>query len=119
MSVLNMKATFKAAWLLKLMVYNFSTRSYQWIYHLIQSNQAWTDAISSYSLACLRAKHFFKNLTPIFFLYSCGGVEMLTKGNRIKISNTLEARLEMLAQQMLPEIRAMLFGANPNRKFDN
>ncbi|XP_071517081.1 V-type proton ATPase subunit E [Panulirus ornatus] len=49
----------------------------------------------------------------------CGGVEMLTKGNRIKISNTLEARLEMLAQQMLPEIRAMLFGANPNRKFDN
>merc|ERR1712002_428870 len=49
----------------------------------------------------------------------CGGVELLTKGNRIKISNTLEARLEMLAQQMLPEIRTMLFGPNPNRKFDN
>ena len=40
-------------------------------------------------------------------------------GNRIKISNTLEARLDMLAQQMLPEVRTMLFGANPNRKFDN
>ncbi|XP_066948065.1 V-type proton ATPase subunit E [Macrobrachium rosenbergii] len=49
----------------------------------------------------------------------CGGIELLTKGNRIKVSNTLEARLEMLAQQMLPEIRQMLFGANPNRKFDN
>merc|ERR1712168_741114 len=49
----------------------------------------------------------------------CGGIELMTKGTRIKISNTLEARLEMLAQQMLPEIRTMLFGANPNRKFDN
>ncbi|KAK4292527.1 hypothetical protein Pmani_020276 [Petrolisthes manimaculis] len=49
----------------------------------------------------------------------CGGIELVTPGNRIKISNTLEARLEMLAQQMLPEIRSMLFGANPNRKFDN
>ncbi|XP_042223762.1 V-type proton ATPase subunit E-like [Homarus americanus] len=49
----------------------------------------------------------------------CGGIELVTNGNRIKISNTLEARLEMLSEQMLPEIRAMLFGANPNRKFDN
>jgi len=48
-----------------------------------------------------------------------GGIELMTKGNRIKISNTLEARLAMLAQQMLPEVRVMLFGANPNRKFDN
>ncbi|XP_068209895.1 V-type proton ATPase subunit E [Palaemon carinicauda] len=49
----------------------------------------------------------------------CGGIELVTRGNRIKISNTLEARLDMLAQQMLPEIRQMLFGSNPNRKFDN
>lgn len=50
----------------------------------------------------------------------CGGVELVVMpGNRIKISNTLEARLDMLAQQMLPEVRTMLFGANPNRKFDN
>ncbi|XP_045618422.1 V-type proton ATPase subunit E-like [Procambarus clarkii] len=49
----------------------------------------------------------------------CGGIELVTRANRIKISNTLEARLEMLSQQMLPEIRAMLFGVNPNRKFDN
>jgi len=49
----------------------------------------------------------------------CGGVELLTNGARMKISNTLEARLDMMAEQMLPEIRTMLFGANPNRKFDN
>jgi len=49
----------------------------------------------------------------------CGGVELIVRNNRIKISNTLEARMDMLAQQMLPEVRAMLFGKNPNRKFDN
>uniref|UniRef100_H2MMF4 ATPase H+ transporting V1 subunit E1a n=1 Tax=Oryzias latipes TaxID=8090 RepID=H2MMF4_ORYLA len=35
----------------------------------------------------------------------------------IKVSNTLESRLELLAEQMMPEIRVSLFGANPNRKF--
>lgn len=49
----------------------------------------------------------------------CGGIELLTRGSRMKISNTLEARLDMMAEQMLPEIRTMLFGANPNRKFEN
>ncbi|KAG0729385.1 V-type proton ATPase subunit E [Chionoecetes opilio] len=50
----------------------------------------------------------------------CGGVELVVMpGHRIKISNTLEARLDMLAQQLLPEVRTLLFGANPNRKFDN
>jgi len=50
---------------------------------------------------------------------TCGGVELSVRNSRIKISNTLEARLDMLSQQMLPEVRTMLFGANPNRKFDN
>lgn len=49
----------------------------------------------------------------------CGGVEMFTKGNRIKVVNTLESRLDLLASQMLPEIRTALFGRNPNRKFDD
>jgi len=47
----------------------------------------------------------------------CGGVEMMTKGNRIKVTNTLESRLDLLAGQMLPEVRAALFGRNMNRKF--
>jgi V-type H+-transporting ATPase subunit E len=36
---------------------------------------------------------------------------------RIKIANTLEARLDMIAQQMIPEIRTALFGKNVNRRF--
>ncbi|XP_050450805.1 V-type proton ATPase subunit E [Cataglyphis hispanica] len=47
----------------------------------------------------------------------CGGVELLASKGRIKISNTLETRLELIAQQLIPEIRSALFGSNPNRKF--
>ncbi|XP_053174620.1 V-type proton ATPase subunit E 1a [Scomber japonicus] len=47
----------------------------------------------------------------------CGGVEMYNDNGKIKVSNTLESRLELMAQQMMPEIRVALFGVNPNRKF--
>ncbi|XP_030587156.1 V-type proton ATPase subunit E 1a [Archocentrus centrarchus] len=47
----------------------------------------------------------------------CGGIEVYNENGKIKVSNTLESRLELIAQQMIPEIRMMLFGANPNRKF--
>ncbi|EDV27157.1 V-type proton ATPase subunit E [Trichoplax sp. H2] len=46
-----------------------------------------------------------------------GGVELLTPSGNIKISNTLESRLESLYRQMLPEIRTTLFGANEGRRF--
>jgi len=46
-----------------------------------------------------------------------GGVELQAQKGRIKISNTLEARLDLIAQQLVPEVRAALFGRNPNRKF--
>lgn len=47
----------------------------------------------------------------------CGGVEVYNDNGKIKVSNTLENRMELMAQQMMPEIRVNLFGANPNRKF--
>lgn len=47
----------------------------------------------------------------------CGGVEMYNDNGKIKVSNTLESRLELMAQQMMPEVRVALFGVNPNRKF--
>lgn len=50
---------------------------------------------------------------------SCGGVELLAAKGRIKIVNTLETRLELIAQQLIPEIRSALFGQNPNRKFND
>ncbi|XP_026220975.1 V-type proton ATPase subunit E 1a [Anabas testudineus] len=47
----------------------------------------------------------------------CGGVEVYNDNGKIKVSNTLESRLELIAHQMMPEIREKLFGANPNRRF--
>jgi len=46
-----------------------------------------------------------------------GGVELYTHGNKIKINNTLEARLELISRQLVPQIRNALFGRNVNRKF--
>nr|ADO28101.1 v-type proton ATPase subunit e 1 [Ictalurus furcatus] len=46
-----------------------------------------------------------------------GGVEVYNANGKIKVANTLESRLDLLAQQMMPEIRVTLFGANQNRKF--
>jgi len=47
----------------------------------------------------------------------CGGVDLLSQKGRIKVSNTLESRLDMIARQMVPEIRTNLFGRNTNRRF--
>lgn len=49
----------------------------------------------------------------------CGGVEILAQKGKIKIVNTLESRLDLVGQQMLPEIREILFGKNPNRRFND
>ncbi|XP_062317060.1 V-type proton ATPase subunit E 1a [Osmerus eperlanus] len=46
-----------------------------------------------------------------------GGVELYNDNGKIKVSNTLESRLELIAHQMMPEIRVELFGVNPNRRF--
>lgn len=47
----------------------------------------------------------------------CGGVEVYNDNGKIKVTNTLERRLELITHQMIPEIRVALFGANLNRKF--
>ncbi|EAA08088.2 V-type proton ATPase subunit E [Anopheles arabiensis] len=48
-----------------------------------------------------------------------GGVDLLAQSGRIKVANTLESRLELIAQQLVPEIRNALFGRNMNRKFND
>jgi len=50
-------------------------------------------------------------------IFSSGGVELYAQRGKIKVNNTLEARLEMIAAQKLPQIRNSLFGINQNRKF--
>ncbi|UZJ54275.1 hypothetical protein CBS101457_003595 [Exobasidium rhododendri] len=48
-----------------------------------------------------------------------GGVILAGHGGRIKINQTLDERLRLLEDRMLPEIRMELFGPNENRKFFN
>ncbi|VDL74341.1 unnamed protein product [Nippostrongylus brasiliensis] len=48
---------------------------------------------------------------------SAGGVELSAKGGKIKVSSTLESRLDLIASQIIPQIRTALFGPNLNRKF--
>jgi len=48
-----------------------------------------------------------------------GGVMLITKRGRLTIDNTIVARLELISQQLLPEIRTTLFGANKNRRFND
>ncbi|XGW30012.1 hypothetical protein V3C99_009210 [Haemonchus contortus] len=48
---------------------------------------------------------------------AAGGVELSAKGGKIRVSSTLESRLELIASQIVPQIRTALFGPNLNRKF--
>jgi vacuolar-type H+-ATPase subunit E/Vma4 len=44
-----------------------------------------------------------------------GGVKLVGEGNRITVNNTIDERLGLLEDKMLPEIRADLFGLNEVR----
>uniref|UniRef100_A0A8C0P8E3 ATPase H+ transporting V1 subunit E1 n=2 Tax=Canis lupus TaxID=9612 RepID=A0A8C0P8E3_CANLF len=46
-----------------------------------------------------------------------GRVEIYNGDYKIKVSNTPESQLDLIAQQMMPEVLGALFGANANRKF--
>ena len=48
-----------------------------------------------------------------------GGIELTAQRGKIKITNTLESRLDLISSQLIPEIRIALFGRNPNRKFND
>ncbi|KAL7749410.1 V-ATPase V1 sector subunit E [Sorochytrium milnesiophthora] len=46
-----------------------------------------------------------------------GGVVLSAHSGRIKVLNSLEHRLEIASEQMLPEFRVKLYGVPPNRRF--
>jgi len=48
---------------------------------------------------------------------SAGGIELYARQTKIRVVSTLESRLELLSQKMIPQVRATLFGENPNRRF--
>jgi len=50
---------------------------------------------------------------------SAGGIIMAGFGDRIVINNTLENRLEIASDELLPAIKTMLYGASETRKYYN
>ncbi|GAA5995338.1 H(+)-transporting V1 sector ATPase subunit E [Rhodotorula paludigena] len=48
---------------------------------------------------------------------SPGGIKLTGYGSRITVNNTLDERLRLLEESMLPEMREKLFGKNENRRF--
>ncbi|KAI9145627.1 ATPase, V1/A1 complex, subunit E [Paraphysoderma sedebokerense] len=48
---------------------------------------------------------------------SIGGVILSAQNGRIKCLNSLKDRLDIVSDMMLPEIRVMLYGPSPNRRF--
>ncbi|XP_059104304.1 V-type proton ATPase subunit E 2 [Peromyscus eremicus] len=83
--------------------------------HLVEA--AVQRAIPQYVMLC--QKHSDVQVDQEIYLPSntAGGVEVYSGDHRIKVSNTLESRLNLAALEMMPEIRKTLFGVNANRKF--
>ncbi|KAJ2723995.1 V-ATPase V1 sector subunit E [Coemansia sp. Benny D115] len=48
-----------------------------------------------------------------------GGVRVSALNDRISVDNTLQTRLDLSSDGMLPQLRNILFGQSPNRKFFN
>ncbi|KAJ1665493.1 V-ATPase V1 sector subunit E [Coemansia sp. RSA 1813] len=48
-----------------------------------------------------------------------GGVRVSALNDRVSVDNTLMTRLELSSDRMLPQLRDVLFGQSPNRKFFN
>ncbi|KAL8599144.1 hypothetical protein ACOMHN_007860 [Nucella lapillus] len=76
-------------------------------------------AIDSYKKATKGTKDVKVTLDTEHYLSSgtSGGVELLNRSEKIKVTNTLDSRLDLMFGQMLPELRDILFGRNPNRRF--
>lgn len=67
----------------------------------------------------LRVNHCFSS--TFSSKYSCHCIYdnefLFSHFNSQQIPNTLEARLGLISEQLVPEIRTALFGRNPSRKF--
>jgi len=74
-------------------------------------------AVANYKEATKRDVEIFISDKRHLDESSCGGVKMTSQSGNITVENTLNARLEMIGQQMMPEIREVIFGKNMNRKF--
>lgn len=80
---------------------------------------AWPEAVEMYRNGTKGKKDVKINIDTESFLPAdlSGGVELMAQNNKFVVQNTLESRLDLISQQMVPELRTILFGHNPNRKF--
>ncbi|CAI4223770.1 unnamed protein product [Auanema sp. JU1783] len=62
------------------------------------------------SKVTVNTKHFLPS-------NAAGGIELSAKGGKIMVSSTLESRLDLIARQIIPQVRTALFGPNPNRQY--
>eukprot|EP00918_Siedleckia_nematoides_P017615 GHVU01037870.1.p1 GENE.GHVU01037870.1~~GHVU01037870.1.p1 ORF type:complete len:227 (+),score=33.94 GHVU01037870.1:105-785(+) len=80
------------------------------------ANKAVTEAVNKYkSTSNQECSHTIKEDLP---KDSSGGTIVWGYHNRIKVDNTLDERLRLLEEKMLPDIRNTLYGKNPNRKHE-
>lgn len=82
---------------------------------------AWPAAVEQYRAATKGKKDVKVTVDSESFLGNdiSGGVELMAQGQKFVVENTLESRLDLISHQMIPELRVMLFGRNPNRKFND
>ena len=75
------------------------------------------DAVKQYKAALGKDTEVILNVKDFLPEDCSGGIVASALDGKIRLTNTLDARLDLLGQEMLPEIRNMLFGQNKNRAF--
>ncbi|KAL1783616.1 V-type proton ATPase subunit E 2 [Sigmodon hispidus] len=83
--------------------------------HLVET--AVQRAIPQYVMICQKHSDVQVDQEACLAPTAAGGVEVYSGDQKIKVSNTLESRLNLAALEKMPEIRKTLFGGNANRKF--
>ncbi|KAI8637889.1 ATP synthase subunit [Parasitella parasitica] len=83
-----------------------------------QVNSAIERAAGKYEES-MKTKPSFKISDEYLPASSAGGVIMTGLNGKITVDNTLGARLEIVKEDMLPQIRVALFDHSPNRTFFN
>uniref|UniRef100_A0A915DH33 Vacuolar protein sorting-associated protein 51 homolog n=1 Tax=Ditylenchus dipsaci TaxID=166011 RepID=A0A915DH33_9BILA len=75
-------------------------------------------AVSIFHLTFTKLPLIYVTIDEEYLDKDCaGGVEMTAKVGKIKVCSTLESRLDLIAGQVIPQLRTTLFGPNPSRKF--
>lgn len=101
--------------LLQIMETNVIVRTRQQDVNIVES--VLSKSVENYKEQSKRECSVFVDKETYLSSDTTGGVEILSQSGRIKVVNTLESRLALISQQLIPEIRTALFGRNVNRKF--